>query len=786
MKTTISAQTHPAACRTAALPLRRLISFALLLVLVVPLVLQLAGCNKKPAIDPDLAELAIYDVIEYEIGDQYSYVQSIIWANGEIIALASDNMGVNSLVRISPEGQLLGTVPLDAVPGLMTDPAEPSTAYLDGVFAGPSGSLLVTATDYSDPMKSVRNLYQMDSTGQVQKTLLLFEAKNDGSTVEYLNNIQATPDGHLLLVYNNSIRLIDFDGNKKGEYKLDGQNVYVSSTLFLKNGHYGVSYYTQEGSMVSQEVDLATGTKVADLALPPQLFNTTPIYGSDGSYYLNGYQYLSRYDEAAGKVVKLLSWLDLDVNRNNLSYLWVAAPDGSFYFGETIYPDNGGMPYNGEVPQNPVFKLLKLTKSADQSAVEKTNVSIGAFWINEGLRKAIIEYRKVRPDVRFTVVDYNENIDYSKPTAYEDAITKINADILAGKMPDILMTGQLPWQQYASKGLLVDLGEQMAKDKEFDSSLFLENVFRASSINGKLYTLTNAVGLTGIMSSRSLVGDRTGWTVQEFQSFVEQQPDPSTLFYQMPGDGILNMLLMGNLNAYIDTEKGLANFDSPDFIQLLEFAKKYGIDPNQYQDGWVEPMPVDGETSGPALQMVWMSRFEDYSSYNQTFKGEAVMLGLPSQQRSGPMLNAYSALAMAATSKNQDIIWDFFKFYLSEALQDQVIANYEGFPIRKSSLAKAGAKAIADTAQYGQEQPFPEGDVKSSDMGWWYGAKVTQADVDAVTAILSQADTVYAYDEKAYQLISEETQGFFAGNKSAAETAAAIQSRMRAYVGERQ
>jgi len=93
------------------------------------------------------------------------------------------------------------------------------------------------------------------------------------------------------------------------------------------------------------------------------------------------------------------------------------------------------MPNGPDGTQNPVFKLLKLTKSADQSAAEKTNISIGAFWINEGLRKAIIEYRKVRPDVRFTVVDYNETIDYSKPTAYEDAITRINADILAGKMP---------------------------------------------------------------------------------------------------------------------------------------------------------------------------------------------------------------------------------------------------------------------------------------------------------------------------------------------------------------
>lgn len=784
MKTPCTPLTQTSVRQPSTGHFHRLLSLALVLVLLVPLLLQLAGCSKKQAIDPELAELAVYDAIEYEIGNQYSYVQSIIWANNEIVALASDNSGVNSLLRLSTDGKLLGTVPLAAIPGLMTDPAQPSSAYLDGVFAGPNGSLLVTATDYSDPMKSVRNLYQMDNAGQVQKKLLLFEAKNDGSTVDYLNTIQVTPDGQLLLIFNNSLRLVDLDGNKKGEYKMEGQ--YVSSALFLKNGHIGVSYYVQEGGMKSEEVDLATGTKIADLTLPPQLTNTTPILGSDGTYYLNGFQYLSRYDETAGKVVKLLSWLDLDINRNNLSYLWVAAPDGSFYFGETIYPDNGGMPYNGEVPQNPVFKLLKLTKSADQTAAEKTNISIGAFWLNDGLRKAVIAYRKVRPDVRFTVVDYSENIDYSKTTAYEDSIAKINADILAGKMPDILMTSQLPWQQYASKGLLVDVGERMARDKEFDSSLFLENVFKASAINGKLYTLTNGVSLTGIVSSRSLVGDRTGWTVQEFQSFVDQQQDPSTLFYQMPGEGILNMLLMGNLSAYIDREKGLAKFDSPDFIQLLEFAKKYGVDPNQYQEGGMEPMPANGETSGPALQMFWLSRFEDYSSFNQTYKGEAVMLGLPSQQRSGPMINSYSALAMAKTSKNQDIVWDFFKFYLSEAMQDQVITNYEGFPVRKSSLQKAGAKAIADTAQYSQEQPLPEGDVKSSDMGIWYGARVTQADVDAVTAILSQADTLYAYDDKAYQLISEETQSFFAGEKTAVETAAAIQSRMKAYVGELQ
>jgi len=33
------------------------------------------------------------------------------------------------------------------------------------------------------------------------------------------------------------------------------------------------------------------------------------------------------------------------------------------------------MPNGPDGTQNPVFKLLKLTKSADQSAAEKTNIS---------------------------------------------------------------------------------------------------------------------------------------------------------------------------------------------------------------------------------------------------------------------------------------------------------------------------------------------------------------------------------------------------------------------------
>ncbi|MBP1757486.1 MAG: hypothetical protein H6Q62_342, partial [Firmicutes bacterium] len=441
------------------------------------------------------------------------------------------------------------------------------------------------------------------------------------------------------------------------------------------------------------------------------------------------------------------------------------------------------MPPDFVPPANPTFKLLKLTKSADQSAIKKTNITIGAFWLNESLRKSIIEFKKVRPDIRFTVVDYSENIDYSKTTGYEDSLARINADIIAGKMPDLMLVNQLPWRQYANKGLLEDIGKMMDKDKTFNKDLYLTNFLDASRLDGKLFTLSTSVMLTGIMTSKDLVGDRTGWTVQEFQQFVEQQPDPKNLFYQMPGESLLSMLLMGNLNAYIDTVKGTANFDTPDFIQLLEFAKKYGVNPNEISGEEGMNAGINGRSQFPAIQMAYLSRFEDYSMYNANYNNQAVLLGLPSPQRTGPMLQGGTPMAIGANSRNKDVIWEFIKFMLSENQQDQIITSYEGFPLLRTSLDKAGLKAIEDTKN-NNPNVNPGDPAAKVDSSYMYGAKVTEADTAALINLLTSANSLLSYDEKANQLIYEETQNFFNGNKTAAETAASIQSRLKAYVGE--
>ena len=60
----------------------------------------------------------------------------------------------------------------------------------------------------------------------------------------------------------------------------------------------------------------------------------------------------------------------------------------------------------------------------------------------------------------------------------------------------------------------------------------------------------------------------------------------------------------------------------------------------------------------------------------------------------------------------------------------------------------------------------------------------TQEEIDKYLDLIERVDSTYRYDEKLMAIITEETAPFFAGQRSAAETASIIQSRAKIYVNE--
>ena len=54
-----------------------------------------------------------------------------------------------------------------------------------------------------------------------------------------------------------------------------------------------------------------------------------------------------------------------------------------------------------------------------------------------------------------------------------------------------------------------------------------------------------------------------------------------------------------------------------------------------------------------------------------------------------------------------------------------------------------------------------------------------------LTAFVSSVDTLYYWDEEINNIVDEETQSYFAGQKSAEDVAKVIQSRLQIYINER-
>ena len=56
--------------------------------------------------------------------------------------------------------------------------------------------------------------------------------------------------------------------------------------------------------------------------------------------------------------------------------------------------------------------------------------------------------------------------------------------------------------------------------------------------------------------------------------------------------------------------------------------------------------------------------------------------------------------------------------------------------------------------------------------------------MEAIRNLIENTDTLYQYDQKMMEIITEEANAFFEGQKSAKEVADIIQNRIQVYVNE--
>lgn len=619
--------------------------------------------------------------------------------------------------------------------------------------------------------ETYNTLTQIDLQGNRLKTLDLMLTNDLGENV-YLGQLFADSKGNFVASDWESFYLIDTDGNVKNLLPQDSNG--IGNMAQLSADEIGYISWNDTGN-VFIPIDMETKAFGEALSLTGDAYSIYP--GSDGYryYYENGdsiYGYLEESDTSE----KVFSWLECDVDNNNLRQVSFLS-DGRIAALEQIWGSDSS-----------TSNLIVLNKVDASTLPQKKTLTLGCMGLDYTLRPLIVSFNRSHSDIRIVVEDYSEAV--GDDVTYQDMLTRINTQILSGSGPDLLCLSGLPVERYAAKGLLADLWPLIDSDAELSRESLMTHLFDAMSIDGKLYQVTNSFSIQTASVAASIANGRTSWTLAELQEALSQLQPGATIFGETDTkDSILTRCLSFCMDSFIDWTTGICSFDSQEFIDLLNFANSFleEFDYSNYDWQSAEGEYSRLQTGKQLMTDCYISGFDELQVYPGLHGGDVTYIGFPSSNGSGSCFNLGSTLAISATCSDQDAAWSFVRELLLEENQTSD-AIWSNFPSNKKAFENAAKEAM--TPVYYTDPETGE-QVEQSQGGYGYGNDfmieiyaATQEQYDAFMELYERINTVYSYDNTIMELIQKDAGAFFAGQKTAEETARLIQSSVSLYVAE--
>ncbi len=415
---------------------------------------------------------------------------------------------------------------------------------------------------------------------------------------------------------------------------------------------------------------------------------------------------------------------------------------------------------------------------------DKKELVLGGSYVGSEIRAKVIQFNQSNSQFRITLKDYSI---YNSPEDWTAGQTRLNNDIISGKMPDIMMFTDLnSYRNYVSKGALADIGKLLAADPELGGLEYLQNVWDAYSVNGQLYAVIPSFNVQTMVAKKSLVGEPQSWTMADVEAVLATMPQGAAAFGDMTRDGFIYNILSYGGKDFIDLETGECHFDSQEFIDMLEYAKTlpkesykededydYFSHENQYRE------------NRSLMRELYISNIEDCKYQIKGYMGEEVSyVGFPTSDSKGSCLGiSGSALMISANSQQQDEAWQFVRQFLTEEYQTS--SELYSMPVLKSAFLAKAAKATERsywTDENGNKEYYDD---------YWTinGEQVvlepfTQEEVEEICQFIYGVNRTAYYNEEIRNIIIEDAEAFFSGQRSAQEVAGIIQSRAQVYINE--
>jgi ABC-type glycerol-3-phosphate transport system substrate-binding protein len=289
------------------------------------------------------------------------------------------------------------------------------------------------------------------------------------------------------------------------------------------------------------------------------------------------------------------------------------------------------------------------------------------------------------------------------------------------------------------------------------------------------------------VGKESVIGKNMGWTLDEFYPLWETRNDEVLLINSTEHERIprLRAMISMNWDSFIDWNTGECYFEGDDFTKLLEFSKEFMNSNFVYEYG-LFTLFESLQNDEIMLYAVNLGSFYDAQLLQIAFDEEFTYKGWPSANRKGHEFFIYDGIAMTSASEHKDAAWEFIRLLLMADMQfkEYHSVSFSFFPTNKNALNAAIEEAMTPKTYVdnssGETVEMHKGDFGM--YGKYYAA--TQEDVDKIMAVINDADQIVNYDWSALNIIIEEAEYYFHGQKTVTEVAAIIQRRMQIYVNE--
>lgn len=581
----------------------------------------------------------------------------------------------------------------------------------------------------------------------------------------YVSAFAVSGTGEAVLMANgNAIYVLNADGSLKGSIDTSDLSNGISNFVTLGDGSVAALVYGEDYAAFDlRPVDTAAmQLGEATASLPTDAYSARPSGGGYDFCYNKGESFYG-YKLADGSEEKLVTWINCDVNSNNLTSPYITE-EGNIVCLSSEYSNTG---------DGATTYFITLTKTPYDQVPQKTTLTLACVYLGYDIKNQILDFNRKSSDYRIEVRDYSE---FNTEDDYSAGYTKLITEIGSGAVPDIMVTDGLPIETFGAKGLLADLWPFIDADEELGGRAgVMEPVFNALSQDGKLYEITSSFYITTIAGPASIVGTEPGWTYDEMYAALDQMPEGCELFsLGTTRSDVFSSICMLNLSRFVDWTTGECSFDSDDFISLMEFANRFPETFDWEHHEWTNEDSDAYRIKEGRQLLVTLSLSDPYSYnyYSEMFNGDMALKGFPDVPGSGAVFNMNgTGLAIASTCKNQDAAWSFVRTLLTREYQEN---NTYGFCTNRE-LCEENIQSMVGESYYSYDQVT--GEEKE--------IIFTQENADLITDLINNTSMVADYNtSQINDIINEEVAYYFSGEKTAQDVAATIQNRVSIYVNE--